>query len=78
MLVMLIVTGLGALYLTRTAMGRHIDAVGGNVEASRYSGLCAPGQPQAPVRRLVDLPGPRRRRPGEGGVATKRQRGWAA
>jgi ribose/xylose/arabinose/galactoside ABC-type transport system permease subunit len=39
LLVMLGVTGLGALYLRHTVMGRHIYAVGGNVEASRYSGL---------------------------------------
>jgi len=39
MLVMIAVTALGAIYLSRTVMGRHIYAVGGNVEASRYSGL---------------------------------------
>jgi ribose/xylose/arabinose/galactoside ABC-type transport system permease subunit len=39
MLVMIAVTTLGAIYLSRTVMGRHIYAVGGNVEASRYSGL---------------------------------------
>ncbi|MBM3261993.1 MAG: ABC transporter permease [candidate division Zixibacteria bacterium] len=39
MLVMLAVTGVGAVYLARTVMGRHIFAVGGNVEASRYAGL---------------------------------------
>ena len=39
MLVMLGVTALGAIYLSRTVMGRHIYAVGGNREASRYSGL---------------------------------------
>jgi ribose transport system permease protein len=39
LLVMLLVTGAGAIYLTRTVMGRHIYAVGGNVEAARYSGL---------------------------------------
>jgi ribose transport system permease protein len=39
MLVMLAMTALGALYLTRMVPGRHIYAVGGNVEASRYSGL---------------------------------------
>ena len=39
MLVMILVTALGAIYLSRTVMGRHIYAVGGNVEASRYSGL---------------------------------------
>jgi ribose transport system permease protein len=39
MLAMLVVTVLGELYLTRTVMGRHIVAVGGNPEASRFSGL---------------------------------------
>ncbi|MBI3985413.1 MAG: ABC transporter permease [Lentisphaerae bacterium] len=39
LLVMLGVTALGALYLKRTVMGRHIYAVGGNAEASRYAGL---------------------------------------
>ncbi len=39
LLVMLAVTAAGALYLTRTVMGRHIFAVGGNAEASRFSGL---------------------------------------
>jgi len=39
MLVMVAVTALGAIYLSRTVMGRHIYAIGGNVEASRYSGL---------------------------------------
>ncbi len=39
LLVMLVVTALGAVYLTRTVMGRHIFAVGGNAEASRYAGL---------------------------------------
>ncbi|MBT5875388.1 MAG: ABC transporter permease, partial [Candidatus Latescibacteria bacterium] len=34
-----LVTGAGALYLSRTVMGRHIFAVGGNIEASRYAGL---------------------------------------
>ena len=29
----------GAVYLTRTVMGRHVFAVGGNAEASRFSGL---------------------------------------
>lgn len=36
---MLAVVTLGALYLARTVMGRHVYAVGGNVEASRYAGL---------------------------------------
>jgi ribose transport system permease protein len=39
MLSMLAVTGLGAIYLTRTVMGRHIFAFGGNLEASRFAGL---------------------------------------
>jgi ribose transport system permease protein len=36
---MIAVTAVGAVYLSRTVMGRHIYAIGGNVEASRYSGL---------------------------------------
>ena len=39
MLVMIAVTIIGGLYLAKTVMGRHIYAVGGNPEASRYSGL---------------------------------------
>ncbi|HEY2848469.1 MAG TPA: ABC transporter permease [Gemmatimonadaceae bacterium] len=39
MLAMLGVTVAGALYLTRTVMGRRIFAVGGNAEASRFAGL---------------------------------------
>jgi ribose/xylose/arabinose/galactoside ABC-type transport system permease subunit len=39
MLGMLAVSAAGALYLDRTVMGRHVFAVGGNAEASRYSGL---------------------------------------
>ena len=39
MLAMLVVAALGALYLGRTVMGRHVFAVGGNPQASRYSGL---------------------------------------
>jgi ribose transport system permease protein len=39
MLCMIAVTVLGALYLTRTVMGRHIFAFGGNLEASRFAGL---------------------------------------
>jgi ribose/xylose/arabinose/galactoside ABC-type transport system permease subunit len=39
LLLMLAVTALGSVYLTRTVMGRHIFAVGGNAEASRFSGL---------------------------------------
>jgi ribose transport system permease protein len=38
-LVMLAVTALGAVYLGLTVMGRHVFAVGGNAEASRFSGL---------------------------------------
>ena len=39
LLAMLTITAAGAIYLTRTVMGRHIFAVGGNPEASRFSGL---------------------------------------
>jgi ribose transport system permease protein len=39
MLVMIATTIVGSLYLTRTVMGRHIFAFGGNVEASRFAGL---------------------------------------
>ncbi len=39
MLVMLAVTVCGAVYLSRTVMGRRIFAFGGNPEASRFSGL---------------------------------------
>ena len=39
LLVMLAVTAAGAVYLARTVMGRHVYAVGGNPEASRYAGL---------------------------------------
>jgi ribose transport system permease protein len=39
MLCMLVLTVLGAIYLTRTVMGRHIFAFGGNIEASRFAGL---------------------------------------
>ena len=38
-LVMLIVTAAGAIYLRQTVMGRHVFAIGGNAEASRFSGL---------------------------------------
>jgi ribose/xylose/arabinose/galactoside ABC-type transport system permease subunit len=44
MLAMIVVTILGGLYLTRTVMGRHIFAFGGNLEASRFAGL--------PLRRI--------------------------
>jgi ribose/xylose/arabinose/galactoside ABC-type transport system permease subunit len=39
MLFMLVVSILGAVYLHRTVMGRHVFALGGNAEASRFSGL---------------------------------------
>jgi ribose/xylose/arabinose/galactoside ABC-type transport system permease subunit len=39
MLVMLVVTAAGGIYLARTVPGRHVFAVGGNPEASLYSGL---------------------------------------
>lgn len=39
LLCMLAVTAAGGLYLSRTVMGRHVLAVGGNAEASRFSGL---------------------------------------
>lgn len=39
MLVMLAVTLAGWAYLTRMVPGRHVYAVGGNVEAARYAGL---------------------------------------
>ncbi len=39
MLCMVAFTVLGAIYLTRTVMGRHIFAFGGSIEASRFAGL---------------------------------------
>lgn len=42
LLSMLAVTILGGLYLSRTVWGRHIFAIGGNPEASRFSGLNVP------------------------------------
>ncbi|MBA3671757.1 MAG: ABC transporter permease [Gemmatimonadaceae bacterium] len=39
MLCMLLFTVVGWLYLTRTVMGRHVFAFGGNAEASRFAGL---------------------------------------
>ncbi len=39
MLVMLAVTVVGGIYLSRTVMGRHVFAVGGNAEACRFAGL---------------------------------------
>ncbi len=38
-LAMLAFAALGTVYLTRTVMGRHIFAFGGNLEASRFAGL---------------------------------------
>jgi ribose transport system permease protein len=38
-LVMIAVTVAGSIYLQRTVMGRHVFAIGGNPEASRFSGL---------------------------------------
>jgi ribose transport system permease protein len=39
LILMLVVTVLGSIYLTRTTWGRRVFAVGGNIEAARYSGL---------------------------------------
>jgi ribose transport system permease protein len=39
MLTMVAITAIGGIYLTRTVMGRHIFAFGGNIEASRFAGL---------------------------------------
>ena len=39
MLCMLVVAVLGSVYLGRTVMGRHVYAIGGNPEASRFAGL---------------------------------------
>ena len=39
MVIMLIVTVVGALFLRYTTWGRRIFAVGGNIEAAKYSGL---------------------------------------
>lgn len=39
MLTMLAATVAGAVYLSKTVMGRRIYAIGGSVDASRYSGL---------------------------------------
>lgn len=39
MLAMIACTVIGSIYLTRTVMGRHIFAFGGNIEASRFAGL---------------------------------------
>ena len=39
MLIMAAVAAVGSVFLTRTVRGRHVFAVGGNVEASRFSGV---------------------------------------
>ena len=39
LLALVAVTVTGAIYLTRTVMGRHTFAIGGNAEAARYAGL---------------------------------------
>ena len=39
LLVMLLVMVVGQIYLSRTVNGRYVFAIGGNLEASRYSGL---------------------------------------
>jgi ribose transport system permease protein len=39
MLAMIATAAAGSVYLTQTVMGRHVFAIGGNVEASRFSGL---------------------------------------
>jgi ribose transport system permease protein len=39
MLAMVLLAAGGAVYLGRTVMGRHVFAMGGSVEASRFSGL---------------------------------------
>ena len=39
LLVMLLVAAIGQMYLSRTVNGRYVFAIGGNPEASRYSGL---------------------------------------
>jgi ribose transport system permease protein len=54
MLAMIALTILGAIYLTRTVMGRHIFAFGGNLEASRFAGL-ALGRIQIGVYALSGL-----------------------
>ena len=42
MVVMTATTLLGTVYLSRTIMGRHIFAFGGNLEAARFAGLSLP------------------------------------
>ena len=49
---MIVVTVVGAVYLTRTVMGRHVFAIGGNAEASRFSGLRLSADPERRVRHL--------------------------
>jgi len=39
LLLTIAVAAVGSVYLTRTVMGRHVFAIGGNAEASRFSGL---------------------------------------
>lgn len=39
LLVMLLIMFIGQVYLSRTVNGRYVFAIGGNLEASRYSGL---------------------------------------
>jgi len=39
MLAMVLIAAVGSLYLGRTVMGRHVYAIGGNPEASRFAGL---------------------------------------
>jgi hypothetical protein len=39
MLVMLAIAAVGSVFLTLTVAGRHVFAVGGNAEASRFSGV---------------------------------------
>ena len=52
MLAMIVVAGVGAVYLTKTVMGRHIFAVGGNQEASRFAGLQHPSHQDRRLRHL--------------------------
>jgi ribose transport system permease protein len=54
LLIMLVVTVAGSIYLERTVMGRHVFAVGGNPEASRYAGLSL-GRVRAGVYTLSGL-----------------------
>jgi ribose/xylose/arabinose/galactoside ABC-type transport system permease subunit len=42
LILMIVVTVLGSIYLSRTVMGRRVYAIGGNEEASRYAGLPIP------------------------------------